>query len=86
MLTEVGTRLYEHLRAAPPFLFALVGVEVDDVRNELEIEELIRDPRPAYQGLVVSTDLWQQAGQPSAFQSFRSGYVWRQYLGETTPA
>jgi hypothetical protein len=82
-LTEIGTRLYEHLRSAPTFLFAMVGVEVDDVRTDLEIEAMIRDSHRAYEGLVVSIDLWQRAGRPSEFQPFRSGHVWRQYIGET---
>jgi hypothetical protein len=85
-LTEVGTRLYEHLRSAPAFLFAMVGVEVDDVRRESEIEAMVRHPHRACRGLVVSTDLWQRAGQPAAFQPFSSGHVWLPYAGETAPA
>ncbi|WP_394821456.1 hypothetical protein [Pendulispora albinea] len=84
-LTEVGKRLYERLRSAPPFRFAMVGVEVDDVRTEIEVEEMIRASHSAYQGLVVSTDLWQRAGKPSAFRTFRPGHVWRPYMGETKP-
>ncbi|MEZ4362979.1 MAG: hypothetical protein R3B48_22500 [Kofleriaceae bacterium] len=76
-LAEVGTLLHEHLRTAPAFLFALVGVEVDDVRTEAEMEELARDTHRAYQGLVVSVDLWQRAGQPPGFDPFRPGHLWR---------
>jgi hypothetical protein len=81
-LTEAGAHLYAHLRAAPAFRFAMVGVEVDDVRSEFEVEEMVRASHRAYQGLVVAADLWQRAGQPSLFQPFRPGYVWRPYLGE----
>lgn len=81
-LSEVGDRLYERLRSAPAFVFALVGVEVDDVRTELEIVEMIRSPHAAYRGLVVARDLWERAGRPGVFEPFRPGYVWRPYAGE----
>jgi len=82
-LTELGMLLYEQLRSAPPFLFALVGVEVDDVRTEAELEEMIRDR--GHQGLVVSTEIWQRAGGPDRFQPFRPGHVWWPYGGEARP-
>lgn len=81
-LTEVGMRLHEHLRSAPPFSAALVGVEVDDPRMEPELVQIARDPHPAYRGLVISTNIWERAGRPSRFEPFKAGYVWWPYLGE----
>ncbi len=84
-LTELGERLYERLRSAPSFLVAVVGVEVDDLRTEEELDALIRDSRRPYPGLVVATELWRRAGQPPHFETFREGYVWVRYEGERAP-
>lgn len=84
-LTEVGNALYEHLRQAPPFRIALVGVGVDDVRSDDEVVKIINDPHPGWNGLVVSTALWDRAGRPPGFVPFRTGSVWRPYLGEVAP-
>ncbi len=82
-LTEVGGHLYEHLRSAPTFAFALVGVEVDDVRTDDDVEEMIRCSHEIpYNGLVVTDALWRSAGAPASFAPFRPGYRWRPYSGE----
>lgn len=80
--TEIAYRLYEHLRSAPPFRFALVGVEVDDVRTDLELLGMARDPHRAYRGMVLTADLWHRAGRPSSFEPFGATHVWRPYQGE----
>src|SRR5262245_5827915 len=41
-LTELGQHLYEQLRRAPRYEFALVGVEVDDQRSDGDVVELAR--------------------------------------------
>lgn len=79
-MTELGILLYQHLRTAPTYRFALVGVEVDEFRTH---SELLDDaPDLNFSGLVLSDTLWQSIGQPSTFRSFSSGYVWQPYEGE----
>jgi hypothetical protein len=51
-MTELGMLLYKHLRIAPPFRYALVGVEVDEFRT---YSELIEDlPNLSIPGLVLA--------------------------------
>src|SRR5581483_6788453 len=38
-MTEIGFALYERLRTAPPFRYALVGVEVDGFRYFRELDD-----------------------------------------------
>lgn len=78
-LTELGDRLYARLRDAPPFEFALVGVEVDHYREELDIIDLIRS---YWTGIVVTDAIWRKAGAPIAYEPFRDGMRWRPYTGE----
>lgn len=81
-LTELGERLCEHLRSAPPFELAMVGIEVDHSRGEAELDEMIRDGWP---GLVFSGELFQRAGSPPACVPFRDGMWWHPYIGEWRP-
>ena len=80
LMTELGILLYQSLRLAPPFRYALVGVEVDEFRTYSELmEDLFHLSIP---GLVVSKTFEQQAGELSAFRPFGSSYVWQPYEGE----
>lgn len=78
-MTELGISLYQHLRSAPPFRYALVGVEVDEFRT---YGELLEESVLVFPGLVLAEKIWQLVGSPAAFRSFSQGYVWKPYEGE----
>ena len=79
LMTELGILLYQHLRSAPIFRYALVGVEVDEFRT---YSELLEEPNISFPGLVLAEAIWQAIGTPLIFRSFSAGYVWRPYEGE----
>ena len=67
-MTELRILLYQHLRTAPTYRFALVGVKVDEFRTH---GELLDDaPDLDFSGLVLSEPLWHSIGQPSTFRPF----------------
>lgn len=78
-MTELGARLCAHLRTAPAFEFAQIGIEVDQQRDDAELIEMVRD---GWTGLVVAADIHARAGAPVAFEPFRDGMLWRPYIGE----
>ncbi|MGK7874472.1 MAG: hypothetical protein AB4426_14540 [Xenococcaceae cyanobacterium] len=80
LMTELGILLYQHLRLAPDFRYALVGVEVDEFRTYSEL--LDESPNFSFPGLVLSNATWQTMASPSTFRPFSSGYVWQPYEGE----
>ena len=79
-MSEVGNYLYELLKSAPDFRFAIVGVEVELFRLESEIKEI---DDVDYDGVVLSSKIWEMVGRPDNFILFREGYYWRPYKGET---
>lgn len=80
MMTELGIIFYQHLRFAPRFRYALVGLEVDEFRT---YSELIAETSPqSFPGLVLAETIWQLLGSPLDFRAFSSGYVWKPYQGE----
>jgi hypothetical protein len=80
-MTELGILLYQRLQSAPPFRYALVGLEVDEFRtySELSSEASV----PSFPGLVLAETVWQSLGTSSVFRPFSPGYVWQPYEGET---
>lgn len=79
-MTELGILLYQRLQAAPPFCYALVGVEADEFRT---YDELITEiPVTNFPGLVLAKTAWRSLGASTLFQHFSSGYVWHPYEGE----
>jgi hypothetical protein len=80
LMTELGILLYRHLQAAPPFRYALVGVEVDEFRT---FSELLQGASElSIPGLVLAAEIGQAMGGSSAYRPFSSGYVWLPYQGE----
>jgi hypothetical protein len=79
--TEVGFLLYERLRTSPPFRFALIGWEVDETIyfSELKAPDL---NHPAFQGLVLSEEIWKLLECPTYVEPFAEGYLWKPYQGE----
>jgi hypothetical protein len=77
-LTEVGFILYEQLRSAPPFRFALVGVEVYDFRKFEELnDDLVNWD---FNGVVLADAIWQRLGSPTIYVPFAPGYRWRPFI------
>jgi hypothetical protein len=80
LMTELGILLYQSLRLAPTFRYALVGVEVDEFRTYSElIEELSNLSIP---GLVLAKPIEQELGVLPLFRPFSPIYVWQPYAGE----
>jgi hypothetical protein len=80
LMTELGILLYQRLQSAPPFRYALVGVEVDEFRT---YRELISEATvPSFPGLVLAETVWRSLGASTLFQPFSAGYVWQPYEGE----
>ena len=70
--------LYERLRTAPRYRYALVGVEVDGFRyfDELDDDVVNHD----YNGLVLAEEVWKHLGSPDVFVPFEPGYRWRPFV------
>ena len=87
-LSELGLRLYKHLLNAPPFRYALAGVEVDQFNYYSNLFKSVctyPDGRKAlhgFAGLVLRKDIWQEMGEPISFYKFKKDYVWQIYKGE----
>jgi hypothetical protein len=79
-MTELGILLYQRLQSAPPFRFALVGVEIDEFRTYSELSSDILDTR--FPGLVIAETVWRSFGASDLFRPFSLGYVWHPYEGE----
>lgn len=79
-MTELGILFYQSLRFAPPFRYALVGVEVDEFRT---YSELIEDSSNlSIPGLVLARYIKQELEVLPVFRSFSPSYVWQPYAGE----
>jgi hypothetical protein len=78
-MTEIGFMLYERLRTAPPYRYALVGVEAAETRDSLQ--ELGDDLEICdWSGLVLADSVWKNFGSPSRFVPFVHGYHWRPFV------
>jgi hypothetical protein len=79
-MTELGILLYQQLRSAPAFQYALAGVEVDEFRTH---RELITDSGDLhFPGLVLSNEIWEKLTSRPNTTPFKSGYAWIPYEGE----
>jgi hypothetical protein len=78
--SEIGFLLYEHLKSAPPFRYAIVGWEVDGFREagEFDSEDL-----QTLNGLVLSQEFCERLDCQSKLEPFAPNYYWRPYRGET---
>jgi hypothetical protein len=78
LMTALAMMLYETLRDAPAFRFAMVGIEVDGFRTYEELDQDIVNLD--FAGLVLSEPVWVQLGSPDVFIRFADGYVWRPFV------
>lgn len=80
LMTELGIFFYQHLKTAPTFRYALVGVEVDEFRT---YSELLDDASVLFiPGLVLSTEIGRLLENYASYRSFSPGYIWLPYEGE----
>ncbi|WP_227498589.1 hypothetical protein [Synechococcus sp. PCC 7336] len=79
-MTELGILLYQRLQSAPPFRYALVGLEVDEFRTYSE--SISEATVPSFPGLVLAEMVWRSLGASILFRPFSPGYVWQPYEGE----
>ncbi len=82
LMTELGILLYQALRFAPAFRYALVGVEVDEFRTYSELIEESSSSGLLIPGLVVSRSIEQGLDLLPVFRSFSLNAVWQPYAGE----
>lgn len=78
--SEIGFLLYEHLKTAPPFRYAIVGWEVDGFREANEFDD---NDLQTLDGLVLSEEFCERLNCFSKFEPFAPNYYWRPYRGET---
>jgi hypothetical protein len=84
-LNTAGRALLDRLRSAPPFRFALIGIEVDGSLTYDVLDEAFgSDPELAdrHHGLVASDAVVAKLGAPAALEPFAPGYSWIPYRGE----
>jgi hypothetical protein len=84
-LSEAGRSLLQRLRSAPPFRFAVTGVEPLEAINGEQLSEALKNPdtlRRHYAGLVVSEELIPKDVGTDIFEPFAPGYLWIPYGGE----
>lgn len=73
LMTELGILLYQCLRAASTFRYALAGLDVDEFRT---FDELLSEPvNLSLPGLVLSNTTWQSMKSPPTFRAFSTSYV-----------
>ena len=70
--------LYDHLRKAPPFRFAVAGLECHDFSLCDRVGRLSQ-----IEGLVICDKVFVDAGSPAAFQPFAPGYFWIPFTKST---
>jgi hypothetical protein len=82
LMTEIGILLYRQLQSAPPFRFAIVGMEVDEFRTYTELISDREILAVLFPGLVLANSVWQSLDAPGSFRKFGEDYVWLAYAGE----
>jgi len=71
---QVAEKLYERLRSASGYRFALVGIEVFQFNRVDALRDLF--PHTGLVGSVLSEELFHEFGRPAGFVSFSAGHVW----------
>ena len=76
--TAIGLALYERLRTAPPFRYALVGLEVQEfgLRSELTPKAV------TLSGRVLSDALAAELSGVPGGVTFAPGYMWTPWRGD----
>lgn len=75
---ELTRGLYNLLKKAPSFRYAIAGHEVEFFVLYNELEGYIKEG--AYEGFILSRELWLSFNKQKNFKYFSDGYVWYPYL------
>lgn len=85
-LSAAGRALLQRLRDAPPFRFAVIGVEAEQSLGLADFDDRLGDAATLAEGrhgLVVSDPLLAKLGDlADLFEPFAPGYHWIAYRGE----
>jgi hypothetical protein len=75
-ILQVTSSLYDRLRCAPCFRYAVAGFEVTPFDT---YSELLRDKGPNHEpfdGLVLSQTLWEEIARPAGYEPFTGDTFW----------
>jgi len=75
---KIADLLYQRLRTAPPFRYALAGFDTDGFRKISELDDDLIECN--FSGLTLSLEIWEFLGSPKIFVPFEAGYVWRPFV------
>ncbi len=80
-MSIVGFYLLEHLKKAPDFRYAFVGLDVDGLQF---MNEVLENPNYAasFKGFVIRKDIYESMGKPENLVEFNKNYMWNPYEGE----
>jgi hypothetical protein len=78
VLQKVAGALYERLKSAHGYRFALVGTEASQFNTFSGLEALVN--HPSLEGLVLREDIYASFGGPTGWKPFAPNYVWRPYV------
>lgn len=78
VMDAIAIALYERLKTAPPFRYALVGIEIDGFRDYEELNDDVTELD--FSGLVLSDAVWRHLGAARMFVPFAPGYRWRPFV------
>ncbi len=83
-MSECGIDLANQLLNAPDFILARIGLEVDGY-TRLDFLADFREEGVAWvpEGMIISTEFWEELGNPPGLSDFRPGYLWKKYEGES---
>ncbi|EEF62112.1 hypothetical protein [Pedosphaera parvula] len=73
---EVVEGLYERLKTAPAFRYAVVGFEVIPFDTYSELVEAKGPAHEPFGGLVLDQHLWEEIERPSGYVKFSEGAYW----------
>ena len=71
---EITQKLYDLLKIAPTFRYALAGYEIEFFLLFNELEEYLQDG--CNEGMILSKELWEYFGKCDNYEPFSKGYVW----------
>ncbi len=71
---EITQQLYDLLKIAPHFRYALAGYEVEFFILFKELAKCLEDG--CYEGMILSEELWKKFGKSDMYVPFCKGFMW----------
>ncbi|MHA1148989.1 MAG: tetratricopeptide repeat protein [Promethearchaeota archaeon] len=78
---EITQQLYNLLKIAPTFRYALAGYEVEFFLLFNQLEKSLQDD--CFEGMILSKELWEYFGKCDMYETFSKGYVWYPFSKKT---